>query len=99
MLLLPASRSVSNYLQRMDLIRMLAAGEQLAEDFERNPPVGFRPCREFISREECRAVALDLTDALAERCDTDSAARFSIRICLDELAENVIHHANTPLGR
>jgi anti-sigma regulatory factor (Ser/Thr protein kinase) len=97
LLLLPRSRSVSNYLQRMDLIRMLA-GPGVAEDFERNPPVGFRPCREFITRDECRLVALDLTDALAESCETDSTARASIRICLDELAENVIHHANTPLG-
>jgi hypothetical protein len=97
-LTLPDSKSVSNYVQRMDLVRILAFPEEVEEPFERRPPVGFRPCREFVTSDECAEVARSLTDALTETCETDATARAAIRICLDELVENVVHHADTPLG-
>lgn len=97
-LLPPRSTPVRNYLLRMGLLRLLMGEAYPAEPFERRPAVGFRPCQEFREQDQCHAVAADLTDALAERCNTDTLARFSIRICLDELAENVIQHADTPLG-
>lgn len=94
----PRSAPVRNYLMRMDFFRLLTEEGEADEPFERRAAVGFRPCKEFITRDQCRDVALDLTDALTEACETDSTARFSIRICLDELAENVVHHADSPLG-
>lgn len=96
-LIMPASPQVRNYLTRMDLVRLIAPS---APDpgIARHPPVGFRPCREFVTADECREVARELTDALAERCETERIARASIRICLDELAENVVHRADAPLG-
>lgn len=98
LLVLPSSRSVSNYLMRMDLVRLVLPESEAEEPFVRREPVGFRPCREFLSVDDCRAVGRELTAALAERCETDDIARASIRICLDELAENVLHHAASPIG-
>jgi len=97
-LVFPSSPPVRNYLMRMDLVRVVMPDAETTEPFVRNPPLGFRPCREFVSAEECQAVARDLTEALVERCATDEVARAAIRICLDELAENVVHHAASPLG-
>jgi hypothetical protein len=94
----PRSVSVRNYLMRMDFFRLLTGDGGRDEPFERRRAVGFRPCREFVTPDECRSVSLELTNALTEACATDKTARASIRICLDELAENVIHHADTPLG-
>lgn len=96
-LILPSSPPVRNYLLRMDLVSLVAPGGP-PEPIARNPAVGFRSCREFITAEESQTVARELTDALSERCSTDAIARAAIRICLDELAENVIHHAASHLG-
>jgi hypothetical protein len=67
------------------------------EPFERHVPVGFRPCQHFEG-DDCHRVAHELTTALAEMCETDTRARGSLLICLDELAENVIHHSESPVG-
>lgn len=91
----PRSPPVDNYLMRMDVYRQW--GIEPAEEFERHTPRLFRPCRNF-KEGDYQAVAMGLTDALAEACSTDSVARISIRICLDELAENVVHHAEAPDG-
>lgn len=96
-LIVPNSPPVRNYLMRMDLVNLVAPGRQ-PDLIVRNPAVGFRPVREFVDPEESQVVARELTDALTERCSTDSIARAAIRICLDELAENVVHHAASPLG-
>ncbi|MBA2615976.1 MAG: hypothetical protein H0U90_09435 [Actinobacteria bacterium] len=79
-LVFPSSPPVRNYLMRMDLVRVVMPDTETTEPFVRNPPLGFRPCREFVSAEECRAVARDLTEALGERCATDEVAHAAIRI-------------------
>jgi len=96
-LVMPSSRAVSNYLRRMDLLRQVLPETTHDEPFVRREAVGFRPCRAFASAQECAVVARDLAEALSELVETDEAARASIRICLDELAENV-QHAASPLG-
>lgn len=94
----PRSPLTRNYLMRMDFLRLILDDEDLDEPFERREAVGFRPCQQFQTLEEYPRVALGLTDALAERCQTDRVARNSIRIALDELTENVLHHAESPIG-
>jgi hypothetical protein len=94
----PLSPPVRNHLLRMNLIRVLAGGEALKEPFTRRETRGFRPCQHFIGAHDYARVALDLTEALTERCVTDALARASVRIALDEIAENVVHHADTPNG-
>lgn len=94
----PRSPPVANYLKRMNMIRVLLDDDDLDDSIARNPAVGFRPCEHFSGEHDYAAVAAGLTKALTERCETDEIARASIRVCLDEIAENVVNHAATPLG-
>lgn len=93
----PTAAPVRNYLLRMDAVQPWL-GEDFAEPFTRREPHGFRPCLHFAGADDYASVALALTNALTERCETDDIARASIRICLDEIAENVVHHADAPSG-
>jgi anti-sigma regulatory factor (Ser/Thr protein kinase) len=97
MVLPPRSPLTRNYLMRMDLLKHLT-GEDVPEPFARRDAVGFRPCQQFQTADDYPAVAGSLTKALAERCQTDRVARNSVRIALDEIAENVVHHAESPIG-
>lgn len=94
----PRSPLTRNYLMRMDFLRNVTGEPDLPEPFERRDAVGFRPCKQFSTAQDYPAVAAALTDALEERCSTDRVARNSIRIALDEVTENVVHHAESPIG-
>ena len=93
----PKSSATSRYLERMNLIRE-TVGRDVPEDFTRRDPIGFRPCQHFSSDEDYWKVAAELTEALMERCSVDKQANAAIRVCLDEVCENVVHHADTELG-
>lgn len=97
-LLPPRSPGVKNYLMRMNLIRSLAGGESFPEPIERHEAHGFRPCSMFSDDSDYWQVAKTLTDALSESCTTDDIARAAVRVCLDEIAENVVHHAQAQHG-
>lgn len=92
----PKAPNVLRYLLRMNLIRELVG--DIPEDFTRREAKGFRPCRHFLADDDYWQIASSLTDALTEQCDVDDVGRRAIRICLDEICENVVHHADTPLG-
>lgn len=96
----PVSLPVRNYLLRMNLVRVLVGNGEagLEEPFERRPAHGFRPCEHFTGSDDYARVARTLTEALTERCVTDQVARASIRVALDEIAENVVHHAASAVG-
>lgn len=93
----PASPPVARYIERMNLIRQLVGGE-VAEGFTRREPEGFRPVERFASGDDYWTMAGSLTDAVAERCRVDKGGKSAIRVCLDEICENVVHHADTELG-
>jgi hypothetical protein len=95
---MPRSPLMQRYLMRMDFLTTLDLATVDDEAFDRHPPIGFRPCQRFSDHDGSRRVAKEMTDALAESCETDDVARGSLRICLDELAENVIFHADTESG-
>jgi hypothetical protein len=97
-LLPPRSPGVKNYLMRMNLIRSLVGGEDLPEPIERREAVGFRPCSMFSDDSDYWKVAKALTDALTESCRTDDVARAAVLVCLSEVTENVVHHANAQHG-
>jgi anti-sigma regulatory factor (Ser/Thr protein kinase) len=80
----------------MNLIRELAVDHP--EDFERKDPLGFRPVEHFTNDDDYWKVAGSMSDALVEQCKVDDVAKAAIRVCLDEICENVVHHADTPLG-
>jgi anti-sigma regulatory factor (Ser/Thr protein kinase) len=94
----PRSPAVSNYLQRMNLLRSIPGFGHIAEEFERHEEKGFRGCLQFVDDSDYWQVAAELTDALCERCATDDIAKAAVRVCLDEIAENVVHHADAPAG-
>lgn len=76
----------------------LLVPEPPAEDFLRQPATGFRPVQHFCTQEEQWATSRTLVEALVETCDCDEKARAALAICLDEVCENVMHHAYTDLG-
>src|SRR5439155_6137606 len=96
------SDSVCNYLLRMDFLKVLIGEKQYArytgEAFKRRKAVSFRPVSEFTTPDGCHQVARELTAAVAASCETDNVAQNAIRICLEELAENVLHHADAPMS-
>jgi anti-sigma regulatory factor (Ser/Thr protein kinase) len=93
----PTNPLTSRYFRRSDFVKLFVHAE-VAEDFERKKPKGFRPCAHFTTDEEGTAVARDLGTALLERVPQDRIARAGIVTALSELTENVFYHADTPLG-
>lgn len=96
----PTAASVRAYLMRMDFLRMLV-GDGYPEDrepFRRRAPVGFRPCMRFADADDYWLVAQELTNAMLEKCPVDDIGRGSLRACLDEVCENVVHHADAAHG-
>lgn len=94
----PNSPQVKNYLMRMNLIRSLIGGEDTPEPITRNPTHGFRPCLMFSDDRDYWKVSKDLSDALNESCVTDEIARSAVLVCLSEVSENVVHHAEAEHG-
>lgn len=97
----PRSDPVTNYLLRMDFLRVLIGDEYeelVREPFHRRAGTGFRPCRGFSTEAEAQATARSLTDAVAEGIHTERTARLAINIALGELADNVLHHADVGTG-
>ena len=96
---MPRAEGINRYLLRMDFIKQLYYGEEVVDEpFKRKRPIGFRECRHFDTAESYPEVRKQLADAIAERCQTDDVSRQSLHVALDEVCENVLHHAGTGLG-
>ncbi len=93
----PRSPLTARYLMRMDFVRLITREEQ-EEPFERRDDVGFRPARMFSGADDYHRVCADMVAALGERMPADRHSIASLRIALDEIAENVVHHAASPIG-
>jgi hypothetical protein len=93
----PRAAMVYRYLQRMDFFEPITGA--LPEEFERHEPTGFRPLQHYESSGSCYSTARELKDALTEACQLDERyASAAIHVCLAELAENVLFHADAPYG-
>jgi anti-sigma regulatory factor (Ser/Thr protein kinase) len=97
-IVVPKSPLTSMYLHRMNLYRGMKTVGALEETFTRKEPVGFRPCQEFDNEDAVPTVAREMSAALAERVGTDELAQRAVYVCMSELTENVIHHADAPAG-
>jgi len=95
---MPHAAGIHRYLLRMDFLRQLYHGAETPEPFERKRSVGFRECRHFDSPATYPEVRRQLADAIAERCQIDDVSKGSLHVALDEVCENVLHHAGTGLG-
>jgi anti-sigma regulatory factor (Ser/Thr protein kinase) len=89
------NRLAVQYLQRMDFFEELDIS--VKEDFERKPPVGFRPVTHVQGETKAPAVARDLVDAVSERNTLDSRTESALKTCFSEVVENVFYHAESPI--
>jgi anti-sigma regulatory factor (Ser/Thr protein kinase) len=94
----PISPSTRTYVQRMNLLRSVSGFGHIEEPFKRHQEEGFRGCLRFVDDDDYWLAAKELSSALAERCVMDQLGRAAIRVCLDEVTENVIHHAQASAG-
>ena len=97
-ILAPKNWLVARWLERMDVIRLLAGAAAPVEEFVRREDHAFCPCQTFTSLDELAALATRLTGALSEAVQTDAASRFATYFALNEIAENVIEHARSSIG-
>jgi len=93
----PRTPHVRNYLMRMNLLRTLT-DEILDEPIQRHEEHGFRPCEMFSDDSDYWKVSKAFADALAESCSTDQTARAAVLVCLSEVSENVVQHAEADHG-
>lgn len=94
---MPRSKHLLGYLSRMDFFRPIIG--PLPEEFERREPEGFRPLQHFHEENSCYQAARELKEAVREACHLDErVAAAALHVCLAELAENVLFHAETPHG-
>jgi anti-anti-sigma regulatory factor/anti-sigma regulatory factor (Ser/Thr protein kinase) len=96
----PASEPVSNYLHRMDFLKVLFEKEPVAvaDPVTKHEASGLKECEHFFSEKGGRDVATGLSKALQEKVETDPVASASLKLCLIELTENVHFHAASPHG-
>lgn len=95
-LILPRARGVRGYLERMNVITVGGGG--FGAQLGQLSPTGSQPLARFRTDQDYPAVAERLTRFVAEQAITDEIARASLRIALDEIAENVVQHAGAPTG-
>ena len=93
----PHDSHVQQRLRELDVYDILA-GRPLSDDFVREPRRGLRPCHLFTGADEPGTVAQSLTSAMAQVCQTDEPARSAMWFALNEIAQNVVDHAEATGG-
>lgn len=96
-ILAPRDDNVRRRLQELDVLELLVERPP-AEDFVRRRHRGSRPCQQFTAEDDPAVVAYSLTDAMAEVCHTDEPAWNAMWFALNEIAQNVLDHADAPGG-
>lgn len=93
----PRSEEVQRRLQELDVLQLLV-DRPPEEEFVRRRDRGSRPCQQFTPEDDPGQVAHSLTEAMAEVCPTDGPARNAMWFALNEIAQNVIDHAEARGG-
>lgn len=91
----PSDEHVRRYVRRMDLVPEAVAGPDPAR---RNTGGAFCGIQRFAGDDDYPGAAQALTDAIATAAQADTLTRGALRLCLDEVLENVVHHAASPTG-
>lgn len=90
-IVLPEDAACRRYVQRMDVLPSGWRAE--AESFERRPPSTFCPVHRFVDDSDYPVARRELIAAIERMCELDDATGDALATCLDELCENVVHHA------
>jgi anti-anti-sigma regulatory factor len=93
----PNRRDVKQRLEDLDVLELLVEAPP-TRDVTPAPVQGSRPCQRFSQDDDPGQVAQRLTDAMAEVCATDVAARNATWWALNEIAQNVVDHAESVGG-
>jgi len=96
MIIAPHDQQVAARIQEFGFLASLS--EDHAASFSPKPENGSRPCRVFSATDKPGEIATDLTDAIAEVCQTDTVSRSTTWFTLNEIAQNVVDHASSPGG-
>lgn len=92
----PRSASVGSYLDRMNVFAIISEGADIVTGRYKDPK-GFRPCENFRDLNGQVDVSRELVGAIDEEAtNLSDETKHALRICLEELTENVVHHAATP---
>lgn len=96
-ILLPRKASVRNAVARLPGLDQLRRFFSSSDGASTGSSRQFE-CHRFIDEASGRTVGRELTAALEASCNVDELATRAIRTCLDELLDNVIHHADAVTG-
>ena len=96
-ILAPRDDAIRRRLQELDVLELLVDLPP-REDFVRRHQRGSRPCQRFTADDDPAVVAHSLTDAMAEVCQTDEPACNAMWFALNEIAQNVLDHADASGG-
>lgn len=92
MIIEPDEAEVAQRLRELGLVSCLVETAD-SEGFAHTPVEGSRPCQVFSEQDDPGRIARDLTEAIAEVCETDAVSRNTTWFALNELAQNVVDHA------
>lgn len=95
-IVVPHDPLVAARLREFGLLASLS--NEHSASFSPQPEHGSRPCRVFSANDEPSQIAKELTDAIAEACQADTASLSATWFTLNEIAQNVVDHASSAGG-
>jgi anti-sigma regulatory factor (Ser/Thr protein kinase) len=90
-IVLPTDDRCRTYVQRMDVLPV--PWRTQPEEFDRRPPRTFCPMHRFMDDADYPQARREVMAAVVRMCDVDAETSDALALCLDELCENVVHHA------
>jgi hypothetical protein len=91
----PRHRPTREYLASMRFERLLL---EASEPQANGLPPGFQPCHTFTVERDLDQIVTSLARAVSEGCLVDDLAKRAIWFTLNEVAQNVVHHASATSG-
>ena len=93
----PTDKKVEQYLERVNFYRVLNAPEILR--FNRNDASGrFVELTQLTSVKDCQGIAKKVEEVFAQQMTLADETKNALDFVVDELAENVFHHAKSAVG-
>lgn len=93
----PPTGAAGFYMERMEVFSLIPCASPVRSGGRRTPH-GFRECQAFASLDDCERRAPELVRAVTESCQLDDRSRQALEMCVEELTENIVFHADAPSG-